>query len=123
MPKGGNRLFRRPDVLKSVFSSDSDTKTLTPIDDLPTTDVDTVEPDLADLNVALATLVQIFPDVQAEVFREMLMNLSKQSRVEVVAEHLLKDKGKWVNGRYRARNGGGTIARPIPTVDLSLIHI
>jgi len=117
MPKGGNRLFRRPDVLKSVFSSDSDTKTLTPIDDLPTTDVDTVEPDLADLNVALATLVQIFPDVQAEVFREMLMNLSKQSRVEVVAEHLLKDKGKWVNGRYRARNGGGTEKRGSKSVD------
>jgi len=123
MPKGGSRLFRRPDVLKSVFSADSDARTLTPIDDLPTIDSDTAEPDLADLNVALATLIQIFPDVQAEVFREMLMNLSKQSRVEVVTEHLLKDKGKWVNGRYRARRAGGTegdISKSVDETDLTV---
>lgn len=123
MPKGGSRLFRRPDVLKSVFSADRDAKTLTPIDDLPTTTSDTAEPDLADLNVALATLVQIFPDVQAEVFREMLMNISKQSRVEIVTEHLLKDKGKWVNGRYRARRAGrveGEISKSVNETDLAV---
>jgi len=123
MPKGGSRLFRRPDVLKSVFSADGDTKTLTPIDDLATTDVDAPEPDLADLNVALATLIQLFPDVQAEVFREMLMNLSKQSRIEVVTEHLLKDKGKWVNGRYRARGGKGAEGGTSKSVDESELSV
>ena len=104
MPKGGpGRLFRKPDLFKQFLSPEDSctTNTLTPVDELPADDQDAAEPDLQNLNTALAVLVQVFPDVQPEVFREMLMNLSKESRVEVVTEHMLKDKGKWVNGRYR----------------------
>jgi hypothetical protein len=37
------------------------------------------EPDLAELNTSLAALVELFPDVQPEVFREMLLSISKES--------------------------------------------
>ncbi|QIX00485.1 hypothetical protein AMS68_006002 [Peltaster fructicola] len=46
--------------------------------------------DLVDLNNALQTLVEVFPDVEPEVFREMLTNVSQESRVAVVTEHVLK---------------------------------
>ena len=59
------------------------------------------EPDLSQLNAALAALVDIFPDVHPEVFREMLSSVSEESRLQVVAEHLLTKKAKWARGRYR----------------------
>ncbi|EME79568.1 uncharacterized protein MYCFIDRAFT_107748, partial [Pseudocercospora fijiensis CIRAD86] len=61
----------------------------------------TEEPDLKQLNAALAALVDIFPDVQPEVFREMLLSVSEDSRLQIVTEHLLQKKAKWVQGRYR----------------------
>jgi hypothetical protein len=64
-------------------------------------DNDVPEPDLRDLNAALTALVDIFPDVQPEVFREMLLGISEDSRLEVVTEHLLQKKAKWVKGRFR----------------------
>src|ERR1700730_9350050 len=48
------------------------------------------DPDLRDLNNSLATLVAIFPDVQVEVFREMLSSFDEESRLAVVTETLLK---------------------------------
>ncbi|KAF2226843.1 hypothetical protein BDZ85DRAFT_256857 [Elsinoe ampelina] len=69
----------------------------------PTDVRDHLDQDLQDLNKCLALLAEVFPDVQSEVFREMLLNVSKESRVEVVTEHLLKDKGKWVRGRYKTQ--------------------
>ncbi|KAI7626740.1 hypothetical protein KC319_g17484 [Hortaea werneckii] len=33
------------------------------------------EPDLKNLNVALAALIDIFPDIEPEVFREMLLSI------------------------------------------------
>lgn len=60
-----------------------------------------VEPDLSELNTALAALVDIFPDVRPEVFREMLVSISDESRLQVVTEHLLAKKAKWARGRYR----------------------
>ena len=59
------------------------------------------EPDLRDLNNSLAALAAIFPDVQVEVFREMLLSFDEQSRLAVVTEQLLKQKMQWVRGRYR----------------------
>ncbi|KAK4499547.1 hypothetical protein PRZ48_010063 [Zasmidium cellare] len=59
------------------------------------------EPDLRDLNNALVALVDVFPDVQPEVLREMLLGVSEESRLQVVTEHLLQKKAKWVGGRYR----------------------
>ncbi|KAM3076911.1 hypothetical protein ACMFMF_004827 [Clarireedia jacksonii] len=58
-------------------------------------------PDLRELNTSLAVLAAIFPDVQVEVFREMLASFDKESRLAVVTEHLLKHKMKYVRGRYR----------------------
>lgn len=59
------------------------------------------EADLRNLNVSLQTLTDIFPDVQAEVFREMLASFSEESRLQVITEALLKHGDKWVRGRYR----------------------
>jgi hypothetical protein len=59
------------------------------------------EPDLRDLNVSLQALTDMFPDVQPEVFREMLSTFSEESRLQVVAEALLKSGDKYVRGRYR----------------------
>jgi len=60
--------------------------------------------DIHSLNASLIILTEIFPDVRLEVFRELLLHLSPSSRTELVVEKLLKDKEKWVNGRYIPRN-------------------
>lgn len=57
--------------------------------------------DLRDLNAALQSLTEIFPDLQPEVFREMLSSLGPESRVQVVTEQLLRHGSKWARGRYR----------------------
>ncbi|KAI9745386.1 MAG: hypothetical protein M1818_000920 [Claussenomyces sp. TS43310] len=59
------------------------------------------DPDLRDLNNSLAALAVIFPDIQVEVFREMLANFDEESRLAVITEALLKHQMKWVRGRYR----------------------
>ncbi|EDU44295.1 conserved hypothetical protein [Pyrenophora tritici-repentis Pt-1C-BFP] len=59
------------------------------------------EPDLRDLNAALQALTDIFPNIQPEVFREMLSTFSEESRLQVVTETLLKHGNKYVRGRYR----------------------
>ena len=102
MPKGG-RYFRKPAFLRSSSSSNplQGIDLLLDTEELPTREAEQQDPDLRDLNVALSTLVRVFPDVQPEVFREMLLSMSEESRVEVIAEHLLKDKAKWVRGRYK----------------------
>ena len=64
------------------------------------------DPDLAELNESLAVLVELFPDVQPEVFREMLLSISKESRLQVVTEQLLKKKANYVNGRLRPTRRG-----------------
>ncbi|KAF2098569.1 hypothetical protein NA57DRAFT_16145, partial [Rhizodiscina lignyota] len=66
------------------------------------------EPPLRELNAALRVLVEIFPNVQPEVFREMLSNISEESRLQIVTENLLKNEGQWVRGRLRIS------ARPDP---------
>ncbi|KAI9859951.1 MAG: hypothetical protein M1824_003539 [Vezdaea acicularis] len=55
------------------------------------------------LNESLEMLVAVFPDVQIEVFREMLSTFDKESRLYVITETLLKQKSKWVQGRLRVR--------------------
>lgn len=59
------------------------------------------EPDLRDLNVSLQALTDVFPDIQPEVFREMLSSFSEDSRLQVITETLLKHGHKYVRGRYR----------------------
>ncbi|KAJ8118244.1 hypothetical protein OPT61_g742 [Boeremia exigua] len=59
------------------------------------------ESDLRSLNTSLQALTDVFPDVQPEVFREMLASFSEESRLQVITEALLKHGDKWVRGRYR----------------------
>jgi hypothetical protein len=68
--------------------------------------------DLRDLNTALTALVDVFPTIQPEVFREMLSSLSPESRLQVATEHLLQREAKWVRGRFRAP-GVGNAAQSI----------
>lgn len=60
------------------------------------------DPDLSDLNAQLHVLTTVFPDVQPEVFREMLHSFSEESRLEVVTEAMLRAPDRWVRGRHRA---------------------
>ncbi|KAJ5486312.1 hypothetical protein N7530_000612 [Penicillium desertorum] len=61
--------------------------------------------ELEELNTALETLVRIFPDVQIEVFRELLLRFDGQSRLQVCVEELLRHKKKWVSGRWNLPEG------------------
>ncbi|WYZ46445.1 hypothetical protein EsH8_IX_000670 [Colletotrichum jinshuiense] len=58
-------------------------------------------PDLRELNKSLEALAAVFPDIQIQVFREMLTNFDEESRLAVVADALLKNRVSWVKGRWR----------------------
>jgi hypothetical protein len=62
---------------------------------------DAEPPSLRELNNCLEALAAIFPDVQVEVFREMLSTFGEESRLAVVTEALIKNKGKWASGRWK----------------------
>ena len=85
------------------------------IDESQLAPVDPEDPDLRDLNNSLVALAAIFPDVQVEVFREMLSSFDGESRLAVVTESLLKNKMRWSRGRYRVvgkdkgQNGGKSL--------------
>ena len=59
------------------------------------------DPDLRELNNSLEALAAIFPDVQVDVFREMLSSFDGESRLALVANALLKNKATYVKGRWR----------------------
>lgn len=88
---------------------------ITPLYDPSAHHAEREEPDLKDLNAALAALVDIFPAVEPEVFREMLLNVSPESRLQIVTEQILSKKAKYIQGRFRtpqkARNGDAAPAR------------
>lgn len=58
-------------------------------------------PDLHNLNNSLEALAAVFPDIQIEVFRELLSNFDGESRLALVADALLKNRVTWVKGRWR----------------------
>lgn len=58
-------------------------------------------PDLRELNNCLEALAAVFPDIQIDVFREMLSSFDGESRLALVADALLKNKATWVKGRWR----------------------
>ncbi|KAM3538921.1 hypothetical protein ARSEF1564_008160 [Beauveria bassiana] len=58
-------------------------------------------PDLHQLNSCLEALAAVFPDIQIEVFRELLSNFDGESRLALVADALLKNRVTWVKGRWR----------------------
>lgn len=105
LPKGG-RFLRKPDFLKPRQSDESlSTESKRPLDpdELLNAVAEEEGADLRDLNTALGALVDIFPDVQPDVFREMLLSLSDESRLEVVTEHILRNGAQYTQGRYRKK--------------------
>ncbi|KLU82709.1 hypothetical protein MAPG_01778 [Magnaporthiopsis poae ATCC 64411] len=78
----------------------SDESQLRPMPDEP--------PDLRELNNCLDALAAVFPDVQVDVFREMLTSLGSESRLNVVADALLKNRTSWVKGRWKVADATGT---------------
>lgn len=60
-----------------------------------------------ELNAALETLARVFPDVQIEVFRELLVRFDGRSRLQVSVEQLLRHKKEWVAGRWNVPEGQG----------------
>ncbi|KAK3338482.1 hypothetical protein B0H65DRAFT_324163 [Neurospora tetraspora] len=59
-------------------------------------------PDLHELNASLDALSSVFPDIQIDVFREMLSSFDGESRLALVANALIQNKVTWVKGRWRA---------------------
>ncbi|KAH0147730.1 hypothetical protein KCU67_g11732, partial [Aureobasidium melanogenum] len=115
MPKSSGRFLRRPDFLKSRQPDDAaSTEVKTPLDlDAVLENVmEEEDSDLGELNTALGALVDMFPDVQPDVFREMLLNLSKESRLEVVTEHLLRNGAQYIQGRYRKKPSDDKTSQP-----------
>jgi len=90
----------RPTRMRRGSSSQSAAESLS---EFPrrSTNPEASDPELRELNGCLQSLTEMFPDVQPEVFREMLSSFSPESRVQVVTEQLLKHHQKWVAGRYR----------------------
>ena len=78
------------------------------------------EPDLRELNASLDALAAIFPDVQVEVFREMLSSFDEDSRLAVITEALLKHKMKWARGRYRIAGKEKTLVEQDNATELVL---
>ncbi|KAI1435650.1 hypothetical protein GGR50DRAFT_290600 [Xylaria sp. CBS 124048] len=58
--------------------------------------------DVLHLNSDLEGLSALFPDVQVEVFREMLSNFSDESKLFVITDMLLKNPSIYVKGRRRS---------------------
>lgn len=53
------------------------------------------------LNNDLLTLATLFPDVKAEVLRELLLRFDGTSRLQVCVGQLLKYRAEWVKGRWQ----------------------
>ncbi|KAL2158624.1 hypothetical protein VTH06DRAFT_4106 [Thermothelomyces fergusii] len=63
--------------------------------------LDPEQPDLRELNACLEALAAVFPDIQIQVFRDMLSSFDGESRLALVADALLKNRVSWVKGRWR----------------------
>ncbi|POR32284.1 E3 ubiquitin-protein ligase [Tolypocladium paradoxum] len=76
-------------------------------------------PNLRDLNNSLEALAAVFPDIQIEVFRELLSNFDGESRLALVADALLKNRVTWVKGRWRTtEQQGGDAPEGVPRGDV-----
>lgn len=53
-----------------------------------------------ELNDALITMADLFPDIKVEVFRELLVRFDGESRLYVCVEQLLRYRDEWVRGRW-----------------------
>ncbi|KAI0430994.1 hypothetical protein F5Y09DRAFT_305977 [Xylaria sp. FL1042] len=69
--------------------------------------------DVLSLNKDLETLSSLFPDIQIEVFREMLSNLSDESKLFVITDMLLKNPSVHVKGRRRTTDQQAAQKTPV----------
>ncbi|KAK4226177.1 putative E3 ubiquitin-protein ligase ARI4 [Podospora fimiseda] len=72
-------------------------------------------PDLQDLNACLDALAAVFPDIQIEVFRELLTHFDGESRRALAADALLKNRVTWVKGRWKVNKDGEPPTGVMPT--------
>ncbi|KAI2635081.1 hypothetical protein GGS21DRAFT_516758 [Xylaria nigripes] len=72
--------------------------------------------DISKLNNDLEGLSALFPDVQVEVFREMLSNFSDESKLFVITDMLLKNPSAYVKGRRRSTHQEITQS-PVPKTE------
>ncbi|KAL9581156.1 MAG: hypothetical protein Q9212_004071 [Teloschistes hypoglaucus] len=77
------------------------------------------ERQLVELNAALETLYQVFPNVLPEVFREILLRFDGDSRVEVAVNQLVKYEHLWVKGRWRPQIESIGTRDPVDVTKLS----
>lgn len=75
-------------------------------------------PNLRELNTSLDALSAVFPDIQIEVFRELLSNFDGESRLAVVANALLKSRVDWVKGRWRVVEKSGDASANVQRSDM-----
>lgn len=74
-----------------------------------------IEADRIERNKALLVLVRLFPDIQAEVARELLTRFDGDSQLEICAEQLLRHREGWVKGRLKVPPYEGK--EPLPVED------
>lgn len=75
-------------------------------------------PNLRELNTSLEALAAVFPDIQIEVFRELLSNFDGESRLALVANALLKNRVDWVKGRWKVVDKQEAAAASLPKSDM-----
>ncbi|KAG6301942.1 hypothetical protein E4U45_003081 [Claviceps purpurea] len=75
-------------------------------------------PNLRELNTSLEALSVVFPDIQIEVFRELLSNFEGESRLALVANALLKNRVDWVKGRWKVMDKQETAPAELPRSDM-----
>lgn len=120
-PAGG-RARPRPEPPKSLSSSSLEPQQRRPEyihDEAQLPCIPPERPDLRDLNSSLEALAAVFPDVQIEVFRELLSSFDGESRLALVADALLKNRVAWVKGRWRTlADRGPEPDAPLPRADV-----
>ncbi|GAB0131608.1 hypothetical protein EsDP_00000071 [Epichloe bromicola] len=75
-------------------------------------------PNLRELNNSLEALALVFPDIQIEVFRELLSNFDGESRLALVANALLKNRVDWVKGRWKTVHKQDADSATLPRSDM-----
>lgn len=99
-------------------SSDADLNSEYVVDEAQLPCIPPERPDLCELNNSLEALAAVFPDIQIEVFRELLSNFDGESRLALAADTLLKNKVTWVKGRWRVADKETPHTEAVPKADV-----
>ncbi|KND87889.1 E3 ubiquitin-protein ligase [Tolypocladium ophioglossoides CBS 100239] len=108
----------RPSSSRAKASAESDLQPGFIYDEAQLPCIPPERPNLRDLNNSLVALAAVFPDIQIEVFRELLSNFDGESRLALVADALLKNRVTWVQGRWRTADQQGEAAGGVPRGDV-----